>query len=220
MNLPFEYTLKRRRRSTASIQVTADNRVIVSAPHFLSESKIRDFLYRKRDWILKNFERNHVERETLRPKQFQMGEVFPYLGRELRLEQDGEHFYLRGESFSARHTSLATIKDWYHERAEEIFGERVVFFERQLGLVARSVKIKETASQWGSCNRHGNISLNWKIIGAPLAIVDYVIVHELVHMIHLNHSVSFWQKVAEILPDYAARRKWLNQNSRALSALL
>jgi predicted metal-dependent hydrolase len=114
-------------------------------------------------------------------------------------------------------TAKVMLEDWYINEAEKIFSERVVLYEKLMGVRAVSVKIKASSSRWGSCSSTGRLILNWKIIMAPLEIVDYVIVHELAHLLHLNHSARFWSVVSRILPNYKAHRRWLAKHGDGLT---
>jgi predicted metal-dependent hydrolase len=109
------------------------------------------------------------------------------------------------------------LMDWYFEHAENKVKERLDRFAQQIGKWPASVEIKRQVRRWGSCSRNGMVRLNWKIIMAPLSIIDYVIVHELCHLMYPQHSFQFWQKVQSIIPDYKKRRDWLKRNGLIIS---
>ena len=226
----FQYTLVRRsRRRSLTITVSPENQVRVLAPAFLSEGKIRDFLRRKSSWVLKQIEKN-----TRRPKpalrRYGPDESFSFLGGERTLEiqeaQTGkiELFQnkfivnvpakLEGEE---RRDHIAwRIEDWYRAEAVNVFKGRVAHYQNFVGRRPGAVRVKEFRGQWGSASRRGNLSFNWRLLLAPLEVLDYVVVHELAHLEHPDHSRRFWARVGEILPDYRERRAWLRTHGRFL----
>ncbi len=121
-------------------------------------------------------------------------------------------------SETSKKTVRMTLIKWYLERSEEKIPERVELYARQIGKWPERVEIKNHKRRWGSCSQNGIVRFNWKIIMAPVTILDYVIVHELCHLIHQHHSSQFWQKVEAIIPDYAKRRERLREYSLAMTA--
>ena len=105
---------------------------------------------------------------------------------------------------------------WIKKRAKAKFRKRMEFWARLLGVTYRELKIANAGQRWGSCNAQNVIRLNWRLIMAPLAILDYIVVHELCHIRHKNHGVQFWAQVASVLPDHKARRKRLRQIGETL----
>jgi predicted metal-dependent hydrolase len=105
---------------------------------------------------------------------------------------------------------------WYHDRAAERVGERIIYYAHQMGVSPRAVRIKDQKKRWGSCTSGGNLYINWRCILAPAPILDYIVVHELCHLLVMNHSAHFWVRVRSILPDFEARRKWLRVNGITL----
>lgn len=106
---------------------------------------------------------------------------------------------------------------WYREQAETTLGKRVSDLSSRLGLSARSFRISEAKSFWGCCSAKNRVSLNWRLIMAPWPVIDYVIVHELQHIVEKNHSADFWKRVAEVIPDYKQHKVWLRSNGVSLT---
>ncbi|WP_102399283.1 M48 family metallopeptidase [Haloimpatiens massiliensis] len=104
------------------------------------------------------------------------------------------------------------IKEFYFKKALNFFKERMEFFSKNMEIYPNRITVKEVKTLWGSCSSKRNITLNWKLIMAPPYIIDYVIVHELCHIRHMDHSRDFWMEVAKVIPDYQYRRKWLKEN--------
>jgi predicted metal-dependent hydrolase len=104
------------------------------------------------------------------------------------------------------------FRRWYQEKAKEIIPKRVERCADQYGFIYKKVTITSAQKRWGSCNSRGNVNFSWRLIMVPIEVVDYVIVHELAHLTHLDHSKKFWTKVQSIMPDYKNHKKWLKLN--------
>jgi hypothetical protein len=226
----INFEIKRgNREKSVSIYVHPAAKVTVLAPRNLDEEKIRIILQKKARWIIEKQEliRNYGDSNLV--KEFVSGESFPYLGKNYRLKivrssvgTEGKCKLVNGrllvetngksESESERAVVRKAIIEWYFEHAENKVKERLGRFALQIGKWPASVEIKNQVRRWGSCSRNGIIRFNWRIIMAPVSIVDYVIVHELCHLVYAQHSSQFWQKVQSIIPDFKRRRDWLKGN--------
>ncbi|MEA1992789.1 MAG: M48 family metallopeptidase, partial [Euryarchaeota archaeon] len=113
-----------------------------------------------------------------------------------------------GESEKRTKIRQALI-NWYRSHAKKKILERVEKYQSKIGVTPAKVRVKKQRKRWGSCSTRGNLNFNWRIIMAPMSLVDYVVVHELVHLTHPNHSREFWGMVASVLPDYDERRERL-----------
>lgn len=98
------------------------------------------------------------------------------------------------------------------ERAKSVLTQRVGYFARQIGVTYGKITVRDQKTRWGSCSQAGNLNFNFRLILAPPEVLDYVVVHELCHRRQMNHSAQFWQEVAQVLPDYRARKAWLTEN--------
>ncbi|MDO9303429.1 MAG: M48 family metallopeptidase, partial [Anaerolineales bacterium] len=105
---------------------------------------------------------------------------------------------------------------WYKERALEIISERVKQYSQQYNFAPKQVKISSAKTRWGSCSPNGALNFTWRLVMAPLAVIDYVVAHELVHLRVKDHSSKFWKTVESIYPDYKKQRKWLRENGGKL----
>ncbi len=191
---------------------------------------------KKARWILEKKEQVESNRHSNPTKEFVSGESFPYLGKYYRLKVmksfteteekcrlvNGRFLVEVNGKSGGEHGRTAIKKalmEWYFQHAEEKIGERASRFARLIGKWPASINIKNQEKRWGSCSRTGIIRFNWKIIMAPISIMDYVIVHELCHLIHPHHSPHFWQKVQSVIPDYKIKRDWLKENSLLINAM-
>ena len=109
------------------------------------------------------------------------------------------------------HLDAAQEKE-LRERAKSVLAQRTAYFARQIGVTYGRITVRDQQTRWGSCSQTGNLNFNFRLILAPLEVLDYVVVHELCHRRQMNHSTQFWQEVAQVLPDYRKRKAWLTEN--------
>ena len=109
------------------------------------------------------------------------------------------------------HLDAAQEKE-LRERAKSVLAQRTAYFARQVGVTYGRITVRDQKTRWGSCSQTGNLNFNFRLILAPLEVLDYVVVHELCHRRQMNHFAQFWQEVARVLPDYRERKAWLTEN--------
>lgn len=114
-------------------------------------------------------------------------------------------------------TQRAALEKRYIDAAKEYFPKRVAYFHQFTGGTYNRITIRDQKTRWGSCSARGTLSFNWRLMLAPPAVLDYVVVHELCHLTHMDHSPAFWQAVEEVCPDYRAARKWLKDHGQELA---
>ncbi len=137
-----------------------------------------------------------------------------------KLELDSNKFMVYINSGILKEKREVIIKDnlekFYKEKAVKVLKERTDYYSNILKVAPKNIVIKNQKTLWGSCSSKGNINYNYKIVMAPLKILDYIVVHELCHLVHMNHSKDFWQLVESIIPDFKERRNWLKENGYKL----
>lgn len=114
------------------------------------------------------------------------------------------------------HELLEQLEQWLREKAAEVIAERTQEYSKVLGVSYNSIRIKDTKSRWGSCSSKGNLNFSWRIIMAPTEVMDYIIIHELCHLIHMNHSKEYWAAVGRCMPGYEKHKEWLRTNGMKL----
>lgn len=214
------------RRRTASIVIHPDNRIDVRAPSHLSDSHIDAWVASKQPWIEKKLHFNTHSRRQHQPKTFRQGERFTLLGCNYALSVEpstrrqvilnGYQLVCRSPLPDHREALRKQITAWYRQYAARYLQQRVEHYAQLTGLTPTLTGIKNYRTRWGSCHIDGRIYFNWRIIMAPPHIADYVVVHEMCHLQHHNHSPAFWQLVASILPDYREAKKWFKLNGLSL----
>lgn len=150
----------------------------------------------------------------IRPKTcWFLGREYPitYLnaGKECVMFSNGE-FIFYAPRYN-RDTINRMMEAWYRKKAKEVFGKRVEYYSPFVGKTVHRIAIRGQHTRWGSCSSKGNLNFNWRLMLAPAEIIDYVVVHELCHLLHMNHSKEFWNSVERILPDYKVSKKWLSE---------
>lgn len=214
----------RTKRKTIAIIVHTDGRVVVRAPLKANKKQIEAFVTSKLAWIEKHRQRvqSLVVQDTR--KKFAPGEQFLYLGASYPLEfkeQLAQGFVLLNGSFQLKQelqtNASAIFTRWYQVKARQIITERVTWFARRYNFKPAKIRISSARTRWGSCSSQGTLSFTWRLVMAPIEIIDYVVVHELAHLLERNHGPNFWHAVEKILPDYKEKRAWLKENGIQLS---
>ena len=211
----------RSRRRTIALIVTPEARVIVRAPLKTPAALIDDFIKKHHGWIWKKVA-EMKERPQAIAHAYEEGEIFWFLGRSYPLHIiDGPGAGIqRTDRLCVPRTTTPDIRSgiqrWYRAEAAQEIRSRCMWFSMMTGYSPASVRITDARQRWGSCTNKGGLNFSWRLIQAPLEIVDYVIVHEFVHLRQPDHSQKFWTKVETLMPDYDLRRKWLRENERLL----
>ena len=213
----------RSKRRTVGLQVARDATLVVRAPELTSMEIIEKIVSKKADWILRKQE--YVRKTYAQPseKEFVNGEGFLYMGETYRLhivpDQDipvyfDKAFYLASSRVdSARDVLL----QWYRQQACEVFQRRADWYAHKAGFEYRNIRITDAKKRWGSCSHKGNLNFSWRLVMAPLRVIDYVVAHELAHLKHKSHSKEFWNAVAVLVPGYETSIEWLKKNSEILT---
>jgi len=219
------YSVKRSdKRKKLTITVERDRRVVVHAPADTSDDAIERVVETKRQWIYEKTQHSQKYQVLPHPpgKELVNGESALYLGRNYRIElvkgvADGIRFNQRF-LVPASHAGQrkGAMRDWYVARAKERILPRVERHARELGVNYAQARIVDNRYRWGSCSVHDNVNFNWRLIKAPMFVIDYVIVHELAHLIESNHTPRFWNIVRTQAPTMEKARAWLKEYGQIL----
>jgi predicted metal-dependent hydrolase len=222
LNVPISIDrLIRSRRRSLALVVEHDGSLTVRAPQRTPESQIRAFVESKAAWVARK--QAEARASYVPPKQYREGEQFLYLGQTYPLtivRTQRPALTLDGSlrlSRSALPKAEATFTRWYRAKAVEVIGARVAHYANLYGFQYGRIRISSARTRWGSCSAQGTLSFTWRLVMAPLEVIDYVVVHELVHLKHRNHSRQFWGGVAAIIPTYKEHVRWLKINGRLLT---
>lgn len=215
-------------RRTTDIVIERNGSIVVHPPIDYTPEQVDAVVENKRMWIYRNLAEWRDLNTTAVIREWVNGEAFLYLGRAYRLslvaEQDCDlklkegRFCLSRKLIDNGGTDAAkkAFETYYSDKGLLRINERVKYFAAKVGVTPKLVKIKDMSYRWASCNKNNELSFHWKCMMAPLKIIDYIIVHELSHIHHRNHSDAFWNEVDKILPDYIERKEWLRRNGASL----
>ncbi len=221
------------RQKTIELVIDLDSGFTVKAPANLSKAEVAANLQRKTNWIITSLDKmNEVIRNETR-KEFVSGEKFLYKGKRYRLKvvQVNEEIvpsltFTHSKFIAHVPASIPELDypriiqplfiDFYRQKAEKVLNQRakkyLVYFEVKPSLI----KVQSLKNKWGNCSKTNQLRFNWRVVMAKTSIIDYVVVHELCHTKHKNHSKAFWNEVQKILPDYEGRKEWLRINGDLL----
>lgn len=193
--------------------------VRIHAPSWTPRAEIERYVLQQRDWL----HRAWVRLQARTVPQAATSDEVRYLGRVLRLEirdslfddvaRDGRILRVHAPPGS---DAGALAREWLFARAERLLAWRLARIARRLGRAPSRFALSDAQTQWGSCTRRGHVRLNWRLVQAPLTLIDYVAAHELAHLVHLDHSPRFWAQVAALCPDALARRTELRKMGATL----
>ena len=217
----YDIVRSRHRRRTIAITIERDGRVVLRAPAKTARDTLHQFVQEKRPWIKKKLLQIRQEQTHVHPRAFVSGETFFYLGDSYPLKVThspngapplafiGGEFQLN-ERFKGDREALFVA--WYKKQAETLIRQRIDRYREVMDIPSVQERITSAQYQWGGCSSRDRITFSWRIVLAPLPMVDYVVVHELAHLRERNHSSNFWKIVEDILPDYRVRRQWLREH--------
>jgi predicted metal-dependent hydrolase len=226
--IPFE-VLRSPRRRQVTLAVEAGRRgVLVHAPVETPIERLVQVVRQRGAWIIEKTRLVEAAEPVRSAREFVSGEGFTYLGRSLRLsvrevsdrevgparlERGWLVVPVRWELGTARRRKAvrAAVIAWFRGRAEARLPQRLERFTSRLELPAPRVLLRDQARRWGSCNEKGEVRLNWRIMQAPMVLVDYVLAHEAVHLIHKNHTRAYWTALGRLVPDVSERRAELRR---------
>tara|TARA_A100001015_G_scaffold312246_1_gene417039 strand:+ start:1996 stop:2670 length:675 start_codon:yes stop_codon:yes gene_type:complete len=212
------------KRKSISIQVKTKDSIIVKAPLYVPNYKINQFIESKQKWIQKQVSKLSTnEKNIIIP--FEDNQNILYLGKKYIIKQS-ETALMHPLTFTDKfllYNKINTINTHEYitkhlkDIAKEIITDKITEISNKISLIPNSIKIKSLTSRWGSCSSKKNVNLNWKLIHAPLNCIEYVIIHELVHLIHMNHSKIFWNEVENHCPTFKTDKKWLDDFGNFIS---
>lgn len=222
MRSNMDYELVFSKRNTISITVDRGRAIVVRAPEGTDPDRIKSMVESKKRWIFNKLRHPQKYNDGLRKKEFVSGESVLYLGRNYRLEVENggdESIRFIGKFIITGVTSERAnklFKEWYTQKAKEKIIPRVNYHARDMGVRFNEIMVSGLKFRWGSCTSKNSLNFSWKLIKAPMYVVDYVIVHELAHLLEHNHTSSFWNIVQTQVPGYLKAKGWLKEHGEIL----
>lgn len=204
------------RRKHLELIIDRGGELILAAPAEAGDAAMADFVREKKLWLYTKLAEKEAKQQPSTHKEFVSGEGFPYLGRNYRLlivEDQETPLKLEKGRFqllaSQANQGRELFVRWYSEHARPWISKRMREWAPRLGVTPQGIEIRDLSYRWGSCGKAGTLNFHWATILLPPTIVDYVIVHELAHLIEPNHTPIFWQQVGRVMPDFEQRKRWL-----------
>jgi predicted metal-dependent hydrolase len=224
--VPYRIRISSRAR-VLHLVIRQESGLEIVAPRGTRRRQIEEALHQKASWILKTMQR------VVAIPPIKDGREFAFIGRTVKLclvanpagktphpmiTAAGDTLLLHIQESDRENQEVlrAALEGWYRQRAHEIIPERLITANKVFGFRYGRVTIKEQKSRWGSCSRAGNLNFNWRLLLAPVPVLDYVLTHELAHLKELNHAPAFWRLVAQGCPDYKLQRRWLREHGHTL----
>ncbi|MCC0640152.1 MULTISPECIES: SprT family zinc-dependent metalloprotease [unclassified Clostridioides] len=231
-NKEIEAVLLYKNRKNICIKIDSFGKVVVISPPKVSKKIIEEIIIKKGDWILKKSGEYKDREEAYKQRTFMTGDKFLYLGEEYCLvvnktlddcaKKSKCKINLEEYKIIVKTNDLSkdfikkSLQCWYKNESQRIVSERIDFLKSNCDIMKQltpvNVKVKEQKSRWGSCTSQKNIYINSKISMARLDVIDYIIVHEFSHLLHMNHSKKFYDLVKNIMPEYKDKENWLKKN--------
>lgn len=232
--LTYDVAYKKNRNSV-QLKIQSSTHLEITAPTKFPTDNIEKILQQKSRWILKKI--LYLETVAKNPlnKTISHGATLLYLGRPHTLifvetkNNQGKIYDKDQQIFIPIFSSTLNLKDpsmeirlqhWYRQQAQQQLLEKTVFWSNEIAVQPQRITIKDQKTRWGSCSSKRNINYNWRIIMAPPAVIDYLVIHELCHLRFPNHSTLFWQEVARFSPNFKEHRTWLKNNGAMLMGIL
>ena len=223
MSVP-RYTVKRSSRRTVSLEVDREGTVIVRAPKRLAERALRAFVEKNTTWIQKRLAHTQKQQAEMHALRFRDGGTVRFLGDALTVDVQPHKKHAR--AVRTDDTLVICARDetdarqqcerMYCTEAKRYVTDRVDTMRPNLVASPRALRITGARTRFGSCSTKGTVSIAWRIMMAPRPVVDYVIAHELAHLVHMNHSKRFWREVERLQPEHNIHRRWLRDHGHTL----
>lgn len=226
----MQYQLIKSKRKTIAISFDRDGNLVVKAPWFVSDREIERFVASKEEWILATAKRLAMQKKKKEAERLQLvnGDQLPFLNERLtlsvfreessrcRVKKAGDRLLLFVPYEADYDVRRMAIEKWYRKIAAQWIGERAMFYAGMMQVSFSEIHIKDQKSRWGSCSGLSNLNFSFRLMLAPEAVAEYVVIHELCHLRYMDHSQNFWQMVETFCPDYKVRKKWLAEHGNEL----
>lgn len=215
----MQITIIKERRKTAAIVVGEKQEIIVKVPYYMTDKQLDQFLDEHRDWIEKTVskKKDHLEQNDwfITHKQLFMGKYWPvkiktaYGVKPMIIFNEALGFVLTTDG--SEKEARSQMEKFFRNKSKEILPELVNEYANLVGVTYEAITIRKQATRWGSCSSKGNLSFNMKILCAPMDAIRYVVLHEVVHLKHFDHSRAFWQEIERWMPDYKMKVRYFKE---------
>lgn len=221
--MSFEIVYKK--RESLGITIDVYGNIQVQVPRGTTDERVFQLIEEKWDWIQQKSKEMKDRLLGEKVKIYDHDEIFLYLGGEypIKVSQDiniiQDYVVFEGDRLKIYVKQLEdakikqALKRFYYQECKKLVERSIRSYQKDFKTKPRSIRISDNNSNWGTCDSRQQLTFNWKLAMAPQQVIDYVVVHEMCHMVHLNHDRSFWRLVGKILPDYKEQENWLSLSS-------
>lgn len=205
------------RRSTFGLTVDRDSSVELALPTEASIEEAREFVERKLFWVYSKLEEQTLYADAT-AREYVDGEGFYYLGRHLRLafREGAEAVHIDSDRLVVPERRRSDVENavpaWYKEKAREWLPGRIRHFADRVGAEPDGLTVRDLGYHWGSCGSGDRVYVHWKTMMLPPPIADYVVAHEVVHLVEPHHGDAFWERLHRCMPNYRERKRWLDEH--------
>ncbi|WP_410515060.1 SprT family zinc-dependent metalloprotease [Paenibacillus sp. BR2-3] len=207
----IEFNVQYGKRKKISLHIDSIGHITVKAPRDTSEEIIISAMEQHGKLILEKLQAIAKAQETPKTREYQDEGKFLYLGKEYFLHELIETGELDEEELKKN------LKKFYFASCKKIVGERINRYQTELRVKPKTIEIVESRTKWGSCSSDKKITFNYRLAMAPVEVIDYVIIHELCHLLHMNHDRSFWRRVGSFMPDYKEKQEFLARHGQFMT---
>lgn len=223
-NQALTYTIIYKKRKTMGIYIDVYGNVELRVPKTTTDTAINNLLENKWHWIAQKSAEMKEKTKGFKEKTYEEGEQFLYLGESypIHIIEDSSVTRVSVELKDKTLEVIVPERDedlikklltrFYKQQCKKFVESRIRVYQSNFKMKPKNIKISSNKKTWGTCNSLRELTFNWKLIMAPVDIVDYVVVHEMCHMIHLNHDRSFWRLVGKYIPNYEEHQQWLKES--------
>ncbi|MFC7680152.1 M48 family metallopeptidase [Paenibacillus sp. GCM10028914] len=198
-------------RKKFSIHIDPSGLVTVKAPTHTADDIVLSVVRQQGDVILKQLKAIEAARSNSMVREYEEEGKFLHLGKYYKLHE------LIETSGRTKEELQHDLKKFYFASCKKVIGERIKIYQKQLKVTPKSFVIEESQTKWGSCNSAKHLTFNYRLAMAPIEVIDYVVIHELCHLLHMNHDRSFWRRVGSVMKDYKAKEAFLAKYGQAMT---
>lgn len=224
-----DYELIKSNRKSVEIKLKSNGQVVIKGPKHMMQDQCEKILEQKWDWILENLQKFNDRQSQEKHRHYKEEEIFNILGEKITIKILHQSLNTSKLKKLSGEWILSVPEEWDKEKIIEVLiphfkaslkkymEARIRYYEPMFSKKVKSLTIRNQSTKWGSCSSKQGLNFNYRLIFAPLEIIDYLVVHEMSHLEHMNHSKSYWKKVYSVMPDYEKKDQWLKINGHKLS---
>ncbi len=198
-------------RKKLSLHIDPSGLVTVKAPNHTADDVVMNAVKLHESKILKQLQTIEAARTPMKIREYEEKGKFLHLGR----------YYLLHELIETNGRTEQQLQDdlkkFYFASCKKVIGERLKIYQKQLKVTPKSFVIEESRTKWGSCSSAKHLTFNYRLAMAPIDVIDYVVIHELCHLLHMNHDRSFWRRVGSVMKDYKEKEAFLAKYGHAMT---